>query len=110
MRRLTVLLILAVALVGCSRAPAEGTVTGAQHHAAWMQWIAGTSGTTTCSGTPPTCRSTPGVPGHFMFWPERWEIEITNGDEHGWTDVGQDVFNHCPNGSRYPNCYSGGRR
>lgn len=95
---------LAVGLSACGGdhpVPEHGLVTDADYTPAWMQWM---PGSTSCSGTPPVCISSPGYP---IFWPERWDLTITdlnNPDWVGTVEVHQDVYDRCNLRELWPEC------
>ncbi|AXN53325.1 hypothetical protein PBI_THONKO_53 [Mycobacterium phage Thonko] len=81
--------------------PERGTVTDARYTPAWMQWM---PGTTSCSGNPPSCISTPGYP---IFWPEEWRLEVTDLSNPEWVgtvEVDEDVYERCNLRELWPEC------
>lgn len=101
MKRLAILL--ALALVGCGKPPVEGYVIDGDFTPAWIQFI---PGSTTCSGSPATCITSPPT---FIPWPDRWSLELRNTanddrDETGWREVSERDYERCNVGERFPDC------
>jgi len=105
MKRAVVAALVALSVAGCGedtpRVPEHGLVIDADYTPAWMQWM---PGTTSCSGNPPVCITSPGYP---IFWPERWDVtvrDLNNPDWTGTVEVDQAVYNRCNLRELWPEC------
>lgn len=82
--------------------PDEGTVNGRSYTPERWQWQAGT---TSCSGTPTVCTTTPG---HMQYIPEYWSLDLHAPDgDHGWVVVDEWEFDRCEEKDYYPDCNAG---
>lgn len=84
-----------VGLTAC--APSKGTVTEKDYDSAYSYWQAGS---TTCSGTPTRCTTTPG---YVVYVPESYDLLIVNGDDKGWVGVSQRTYDSTNVGDYYDN-------
>jgi hypothetical protein len=98
-------LVLGLSACGGQRVPEYGTVTGKDHHDAWVQVI---PGSTICNGK--TCSTTPM---QVIPHPETWEITIQDTNNKDWngtvTDHNSDTYNKCDVGQKWPDCWKGGQ-
>lgn len=115
MKRTIAAAALALTLTGCNvmdnnskwfpwTTPDEGRVNGKTYTPESWHWVAPT---TSCSGTPSVCTTTPGYMQHY---PEHWDLDIyaDNGSgDHGWVQVDQWEFDRCEEDDRYPDCTEG---
>ena len=107
MKRLIAVATLALTLSGCNMSdgharwlwntPDEGTVHGRTYSPESYQWV---SGTTSCSGTPTVCTTTPG---YMQYYPPSWSLDLYAKDgDHGWTSVSERAYDRCQVDSWYP--------
>lgn len=82
-----------VSLTAC--APEAGTVTKKDYDSEYSYWL---PGTTTCSGQPARCTTTPG---YYVYVPESYQLRITNGDDSGWISVDSRMYDNTRVGDYY---------
>lgn len=72
-----------------------GTVHGRDFTPA--HWV---SGTTSCSGNPMICSTSPG----YMA-PDAWSLDLyANNGDHGWTEISEQAYDRCAVQQQYPDC------
>ncbi|SIM05794.1 Uncharacterised protein [Mycobacteroides abscessus subsp. abscessus] len=109
-RRMWVGMALVLVLAACGNGPAAGKVMDAEYSPAWVQYLPGSPGTTTCSGNPPRCSRSPGTPPQFISYPEAWRLRLDNGKGNGWREVSREEYEACSRDEHYPECAKGGTR
>lgn len=87
------LILIVISLTAC--APQQGTVSEKDYDEGYSYWQAGT---TTCSGTPSRCTTTPG---YMVYVPDSYDLLIVNGDDKGWVGVSQRTFDSTEVGDYY---------
>lgn len=97
MRRVSLLLVCALAVTAC--APAQGEVTDTSYRPGW------TETTSRCDPTQPA-RCTPQVE-HYS---ETYRLRLDDGTDTGWRTVTAHEYRLCTTGTHYPDCTQGGAR
>ncbi|QOF39304.1 Uncharacterised protein [Mycobacteroides abscessus subsp. abscessus] len=109
-RRWPIAIALVCALTACGNGPAEGKVVDTEYSPAWTQYVPGTPGSTTCSGSPPRCNTYPGTPPQWIPHSESWRLRLDNGKEIGWREVSLEEYEACSRDEHYPECAKGETR
>lgn len=84
--------------------PKHGKITKRVHNDEYYYWV---PGTTTCSGNPPSCVSTPG---YMEYVPPEWYLgiqDLNNKDWYGEVHVEPEVFAKCRRDMMWPECWGG---
>lgn len=109
-RRWWLSLVLMPVLAACGNGPAEGKVVDTEYTPAWIQYMPGSPGRTTCTGNPPRCNTSPGTPPQFIPYPDSWRLRLDNGEERGWREVSREEYAACSRDEHFPECAKGESR
>lgn len=99
-----------LAIAAC--APGSGEIVDKAFSPPHSVWIAGSNSRSCASYRKSRCSMYINTyeSGHWQYYPARWSMKISNGEDSGWRNVGSGLWDSCTVGQWYENNRCGDER